>query len=232
MSVFPRGIKSFVTHRNLIDDVRAEHINDIQDEIVAMEEMLGPLFNEVQDLQQEVDQDALDDAGALQTTLTKFKDLAAQLLSLRRGEHLPVFSAATTDKLFPGELAGPTVPYRLLPFGRPSTDTAKSYNGYGLTLPKTGFYFIRAQTNWDTYPTPLSAGFGTYSAVISINGTGNSSVVRTEHYNPEIRGVYQAPVFLGVAPRGAKVKLLVNQNSSRTARVNSAFLSSICLREI
>jgi hypothetical protein len=232
MSVFPRGIKSFVVHRNLIDDVRAEHINDIQDEIVAIESVLGPLFNEVQDLQQEVDQDALDDAGALQTTLTKFKDLAAQLLSLRRGEHLPVFAAATTDKLFPGELAGPTVPYRLLPFGRPSTDTAKSYNGYGLTLPKTGFYFIRAQTNWDTYPTPLSAGFGTYSAVISINGTGNSSVVRTEHYNPEIRGVYQAPVFLGVAPRGAKVKLLVNQNSSRTARVNSAFLSSICLREI
>lgn len=232
MSVFPRGIKAFVTHRNLIDDVRAEHINDIQDEIVAIESVLGPLFNEVQDLQQEVDQDALDDAGALQTTLTKFKDLAAQLLSLRRGEHLPVFSAATTDKLFPGELAGPTVPYRLLPFGRPSTDTAKSYNGYGLTLPKTGFYFIRAQTNWDTYPLPLSAGFGTYSAVISINGTGNSSVVRTEHYNPEIRGVYQAPVFLGVAPRGAKVKLLVNQNSSRTARVNSAFLSSICLREI
>lgn len=232
MSVFPRGIKAFVTHRNLIDDVRAEHINDIQDEIVAIEETLGPLFNEVQDLQQQVNQDAIDDAGALQTTLTKFKDLAAQLLSLRRGEHLPVFSAATTNKLFPGELAGPTVPYRLLPFGTPATDTAKSYNGYGLTLPKTGFYFIRAQTNWDTYPTPLSAGYGTYSAVISINGTGNSSVVRTEHYNPEIRGVYQAPVFLGVAPRGAKVKLLVNQNSSRTARVNSAYLSSICLREL
>lgn len=232
MSVFPRGIKSFVVHRNLIDDVRAEHINDIQDEIVAIEEVIGPLLNEVADLQQEIDQDAIDDAGALQSTLTKFKDLAAQLASLRRGEHLPVFSAATTDKLFPGELAGPTVPYRLLPFGKPSTDTANSYNGYGLTLPKTGFYFIRAQTNWDTYPTPLSAGYGTYSAVISINGTGNSSVVRTEHYNPEIRGVYQAPVFLGVAPRGAKVKLLVNQNSSRTARVNSAFLSSICLREL
>jgi hypothetical protein len=232
MSVFPRGIKAFVTHRNLIDDVRAEHINDIQDEIVAMQEVLGPLFNEVQDLQQEVNQDVIDDAGALQTTLTKFKDLAAQLLSMRRGEHIPVFAAATTDKFFPGEEAGPTVPYRLLPFGRPSTDTARSYNGYGLTLPKTGFYFIRAQSNWDTYPLPLSAGFGTYSAVISIDGHGNSSVVRTEHYNPEIRGVYQAPVFLGIAPRGAKVKLLVNQNSNRTARVNSAYLSSICLREL
>lgn len=232
MAVFPRGIKSFMTHKNLIDDVKAEHINDIQDEVVALQEVLGPLVNEVNDLQLEVDQDAIDDAGALKTNLTKFKDIAAQLLSLRRGEQLPVFAAATTNKLFPGEEAGPTVPYRLLSFPKPATDTARSYNGYGLTLPKTGFYFIRAQSNWDTYPTPLSAGFGTYSAVISINGTGNSSVVRTEHYNPEIRGVYQAPVFLGVAPRGAIVKLLVNQNSSRTARVNTAFLSSICLREL
>lgn len=232
MAVFPRGIKAFPTHRNLIDDVKAEHVNDIQDEVIALQEVLGPLVNEVADIQQEVDQDALDDAGALQQTLTKFKDIAAQLLSLRRGEHIPVFAAATTDKWFPGELAGPTVPYRMLTFPKPSTDTARSYNGYGLTLPKTGFYFIRAQANWDTYPLPLSAGFGTYSAVISINNTGNSSVVRTEHYNPEIRGVYQAPVYLGVAPRGAKVKLLVNQNSSRSARVNSAFLSSICLREL
>lgn len=232
MSVFPRGIKSFPIHRNLLDDVKAEHVNDIQDEIVALQEVLGPLVNEVADLNTEINQDALDDAGTLQTTLIKFKDIAAQLLALRKGTHLPVYAAATTDKLFPGEQAGPTVPYRLLSFPKPSTDTAKSYNGYGLTLPKTGFYFIRAQTNWDTYPLPLSAGFGTYSAVISINGGGNSSVVRTEHYNPEIRGVYQAPVFLGVAPRGAIVKLLVNQNSSRMARVNTAFLSSICLREM
>ncbi len=232
MSVFPRGIKSFVVHRNLIDDVKAEHINDIQDEIVALQEVLGPLVNEVADLALEVDQDALDDAGALQTTLTKFKDIAAQLLSLRRGEQLPVYSATTTDKWFPGEEAGPTVPYRLLPFPKPYSDTHKSYNGYGLTLPKTGFYLIRAQTNWDVYPLPLSAGFGTYSSVLSLNGHGNSAVVRTEHYNPEIRGVYCAPLFLGVATRGTKVSLLVNQNSSRSARVNSAFLSSICLREI
>lgn len=232
MAVFPRGIKSFVTHKNLLDDVKAEHINDIQDEVVALQTVLGPLVNEVNDLQLEIDQDAIDDAGALKTNLTKFKDIAAQLLSLRRGQHLPVFAAAATNKLFPGELSGPTVPYRLLSFPQPSTDTARSYNGYGLTLPKTGFYFIRAQTNWDTYPLPIADGYGTYSAVISINGTGNSSVVRTEHYNPEIRGVYQAPVFLGVAPRGAIVKLLVNQNSSRTARVNSAYLSSICLREM
>ena len=232
MSVFPRGIKSFPIHKNLLDDVKAEHVNDLQDEVVAIQEVLGPLVNEVNDLNLEMDQDILDDAGALQTTLTKFKDIAAQLLSMRRGEHLPVFSAAATNKLFPGEQAGPTVPYRLLTFPKPATDTAKSYNGYGLTLPKTGFYLIRAQSNWDTYPLPLSAGFGTYSAVISINGTGNSAVVRTEHYNPEIRGVYQAPIFLGVAPRGAIVKLLVNQNSSRTARVNTAFLSSICLREL
>lgn len=232
MAVFPRGIKSFPVHRNLLDDVRAEHVNDLQDEVVAIQEVLGPLVNEVSDLSQEVDQDILNDAGALQTTLQKFKDLGAQLLSLRKGQHLPVYANVVTDKWFPAEQAGPTVPYRTLIFPKPPTDTHNAYNGYGFTAPKTGFYLIKAQTNWDVYPLPLSDGYGTYSSVISIGGHGNSAVVRTEHYNPEIRGVYCGPIYLGVVARGSKVSLLVNQNSSRSARVNSGFLSFICLREL
>ena len=232
MAVFPRGIKSFPIHKNLLDDVKAEHVNDLQDEVVAIQEVLGPLVNEVNELNLEMDQDEADDAGVLRQITLKFKSIGDQLTALRRGSHIPVFAAATTDKWFPGEEAGPTVPYRLLSFGKPATDTHKAYNGYGLTLPKTGFWLIRAQTNWDVYQEPLSAGYGTYSSVISMNGHGNSSVVRHEHYNPEIRGVYTAPVFLNAASRGTKVKLLVNQNSSRSARVNSAYLSAVMLREL
>jgi hypothetical protein len=233
MAVFPRAIKSFPTHHNLIDDVKAEHVNDLQDEVVAIQEVLGPLVNEIADLSLEIDQDALDDAGALQTTLTKFKDIAAQLLSLRRGEHLPVFSATTTDKVFPGEVPSvPTVPYRLLTFPKASTDTHNSYNGYGFTAPKTGFYLIRAQVNWDTSVLPLSAGFGTYSSVISINGSGNSSYSRYEHSNPDPQTVQNSPLFCDVISRGTKVSLVVNQNTHRSARVISAFLSSICFREL
>jgi hypothetical protein len=232
MAVFPRGIKSFPIHKNLLDDVKAEHVNDLQDEVVAIQEVLGPLVNEVNELNLEMDQDDVDDEGALRKITLQFKSIGAQLAALRRGSHIPVFSAAVTNKWYDPEQAGPTVPYRLLSFPKPATDTHKSYNGYGLTLPKTGFYLIRAQTNWDVWPLPLSAGYGTYSSVISINGHGNFSTVRTEHYNPEIRGVYQAPLFLGAASRGSKVKLLVNQNSDRRARVNSAYLSSVMLREL
>lgn len=232
MAVFPRGIKSFLTHKNLLDDVKAEHINDIQDEVIAIEEVLGPLVNEVADLSLEMDQDNADDQGNIQLNIIKFKNIADQLNALRRGTHIPAFAATATDKWFPGEHPGPTVPYRLLPFPKPATDTHKAYNGYGLTLPKTGFWMIRAQTNWDVYPEPLSDGYGTYSSVISINGHGNFAVVRTEHYNPENRGVYNAPLFLGGASRGAKIKLLVNQDSSRSARVNSAYLAAVMLREL
>lgn len=232
MAVFPRGIKSFPIHKNLLDDVKAEHVNDLQDEVVAIQEVLGPLVNEVNELNLEMDQDEADDAGTLRQITLKFKSIGDQLTSLRRGSHIPAFAATATDKWFPGEHPGPTVPYRLLSFPKPATDTHKAYNGYGLTLPKTGFWMIRAQTNWDVYPTPLSAGFGTYSSVISINGHGNFAVVRTEHYNPEDRGVYNAPLFLGGASRGAKVKLLVNQDSSRSARVNSAYLAAVMLREL
>jgi hypothetical protein len=232
MAVFPRGIKSFPIHKNLLDDVKAEHVNDLQAEVVAIQEVLGPLVNEVAELNLEMNQDDADDEGALKRTWLQFKNIGDQLNFLRRGAHLPAFAATATDKWYDPEQAGPTVPYRLLPFPKPATDTHKSYNGYGLTLPKTGFYLIRAQTNWDVYQLPLEDGFGTYSSVISLNGHGNFATVRTEHYNPEIRGVYCAPLFLGAASRGTKVKLLVNQNSSRRARVNSAWLSSIMLREL
>jgi hypothetical protein len=232
MAVFPRGIKSFPIHKNLIDDVKAEHVNDLQDEVIAIQEVLGPLVNEVNELNLEMDQDEIDDQGALQGTLTKFKDIAAQLLAIRRGTHIAVFSAAATDKWYPSETAGPTVPYRLLGFPRPATDTHKSFNGYGLTTPKTGFYLIRAQVNWDTSRLPLSGGYGTYSSVISLSGHGNASYARYEHSNPDPQTVQNAPLFAGVIARGTKVSLVVNQNSGRSARVISAFLSSICFREL
>lgn len=55
-ATFPKGIKSFPTHRNLLDDVRAEHINTIQEEVVAIESVLGPLVNQVSEIRSDVDQ--------------------------------------------------------------------------------------------------------------------------------------------------------------------------------
>lgn len=54
-AVFPKGVKSFPTHRNLIDDVRAEHVNQIQDEVVALQSVLGPLVTEVAEIRADVD---------------------------------------------------------------------------------------------------------------------------------------------------------------------------------
>lgn len=234
MSVFPRGIKSFVTHKNLIDDVKAEHINDLQDEVVAIEEVLGPLINEVNELNLEMDQDNLADAAALKSTLQKFKNLADQLLAIKRGTHIPVFQCGLAQVNIPAEtLNGSTVGYRRLNLNVLNVDSHSSYNGYGLTLPRTGFYLMRSQVNWDVGAAPLSGGYGTYTGVISVAGNTGFATSREEHTHPSnLRGIHNNMTFLGYAKRGAQVFVGVNQNSSRTVRINSAYLSSTLIRDL
>jgi hypothetical protein len=188
------------------------------------------LVNEVDELNLEMDQDDADDAGALNSTLTKFKDIAAQLLSIRKGNHLPAFQAGTSNLWVPAEQLGPTTPARRLTLKKPNVDSHKSYNGYGLTLPRTGFYLMRAMTNWDSGVVPIEPGFGTYTTVIDVGGTTSWAIDRQEHGHSELRGVHNNVTFLGWAPRGAKVSLRVNQNTDRSIKINSAFLSSIMLR--
>jgi hypothetical protein len=231
MAVFPRGIKSFVVHKNLIDDVKAEHINDIQDEIVAIEASLGALFNEVEEINSEIDQDNLNDDARLKSTNTQFTNIAAQLAAIRKGTHIPVFQAGLAQVMIPNENLGPSVSYRKLTLNILNVDSHKCYNGYGLTLPRTGFYLMRAQINWDSGVTPVEPGFGTFTGVISVGGNSGWATDRQEHQHSELRGVHNNVTFLGYAARGSKVWVGVNQNSGRSVKINSAYLSSTLIRD-
>lgn len=232
MAVFPRGIKSFLVHKNLLDDVKAEHINDLQDEVVAIQEVLGPLVNEVDELNLEMDQNTADDQGNLKSTLQKFKNLSDQLLAIRRGTHIPVFQAGLAQVTIPNQqLNPPTVGYRRLTMNILNVDSHKQYNGYGLTLPRTGFYIMRSQINWDSGTLPEAPGFGTYTGVISVGGNTGWATDRQEHQHSNLRGVHNNMTFLGYAKRGSQVFVGVNQNSQRAVKINSAYLSCAMLRD-
>lgn len=234
MAVFPRGIKSFITHKNLIDDVRAEHINDLQDEVVALQEVLGPLVNEVDELNLEMNQASLTDAASLKSTLQKFKSLGDQLLAIRRGTHTPVFQAGLAQVSIPNQqLNPPTVGYRRLTLNILNVDSHRCYNGYGLTLPRTGFYLMRSQINWDSGAVPAEPGYGTYTGVISVGGNTGWATDRQEHNHAnDLRGVHNNMTFLGWAKRGSQVFVGVNQNSNRSVKINSAYLSSTLIRDL
>lgn len=47
MASFPNEVRKFPRHQNLVDDVNADHINAIQDEVVAIQQALGTLLREV-----------------------------------------------------------------------------------------------------------------------------------------------------------------------------------------
>jgi len=77
---YPKAIKQFTTKHDYTDDVMAAHVNELQDEVVALESILG------------VNPHLMDstDVGAL--TLGPMSSLAARLSALESGKTIPAFS--------------------------------------------------------------------------------------------------------------------------------------------
>lgn len=229
-ATFPNGIATFSPKRNLLDDVDANDINKMQDEIVAIQAVLGPLLNEVDDIQADVNQNDTADQAALKSIRTSFKSLSDQLAALRAGTHIPVFQTLLQNVNIPGEPS--YKPWRVLRYPKPAVDSHKGYNGYGWVAPRTGFYLIRAQVNFDSGPGPQALGFGTYTAVIDVGGTIAGAMDRKEHDGGPALGVHLDPFYLGWVKRGSRIQVKVNQDSNRTSRMYSSFFSAAMIRDM
>lgn len=128
MATYPLGIKRFTTKRNLLDDVDASHINDMQSEITAIEDTLGP--NPHQD-------------STAYDTGWRWKTVKERLEYMIRGHHLPVFtlyngasgSYNTDDGLH----------LRAMPAPSTVNDTHKLFSGSQIKIKRAGYYHFNAQ---------------------------------------------------------------------------------------
>lgn len=122
---YPKAIKNFLTRHDYTDDVMAAHINDLQNEVRALEGTLGV-------------NPQLPNAS-----------IAERLSALESGLTRPVFSVATN---YSG--VAPHGPSMNIPLSAPPAgwDPFHWYNGNGFTIGRTGWYSLQAQIGWDASP--------------------------------------------------------------------------------
>jgi hypothetical protein len=131
-ATYPLAVKTFTQKRNLLDDVEASHINDIQSEIVAIENALGtsPAKDKV--------------------TGVSYPTVDSRISAVRGGNHTNAFYLQHTNDS--STFTASTTTDYIIPLGGKWFDYANMSNGTGLTIKETGLYQINAGLNWNSVP--------------------------------------------------------------------------------
>lgn len=199
-ATFPNGIASFPTHRNRLDDVDAADINHIQDEIIAIQQTLGPLITQVAEvhsdvevvqgqnntvdlsateaeiaaLQQSLEANTQSDSLNKSQNVIRFNNLDERLTRIEQGQHLPV---ANLRLGAPFHVAQRSLSQLKSDMGQPVAlapfnDPYNLYNGTGLTLTKRGFWLITGFVTYSsiTANTVFNRGSATFQASIEWGG--------------------------------------------------------------
>jgi hypothetical protein len=81
-AVYPKQYKSFTVHKNLVEDIDASHVNNLQDEVRAVQQTLG--LNPHQDT-------------GLTMKVNTWASVADRLDSVQRGDGMPVVYLSKTS---------------------------------------------------------------------------------------------------------------------------------------
>lgn len=132
MATYPLAVKTFTQKRNLLDDVDASHINDIQSEIVAIQNSLGTMPHKDK------------------ITGKTYPSVDSRISDVRGGKHNNAFylSHTTESSTF---TASSTAQYNV-PLGREWFDYADGSNGTGYTVKESGLYQINAALTFASVP--------------------------------------------------------------------------------
>lgn len=234
---FPNGIATFSTKRDNTDINFAADINRLQNEVVAIEESLGPLFTQITTLQTQEDQLQSGLTSEVQQEQVDFQNLKDALLYTMTGQWINCAQTWTPG----GQLITPTPPVHqptiinLRPPG-PDTDPNSMWNGNGFTLRKSGFWilqgFVTFLTRTDDNNFNLNHNLGLYESALLINGSAwNIGNDRKELTKAEATRVYLNSMNIGWFPAGTTVSLAAEQTSDVAQEVRSCTLSVTCIRQ-
>lgn len=249
-ATFPNGIASFTQKQDNVDVNFAADMNRVQDEIVAIETVLGALLNQVTDISTSVVVDELNDAQFEQQTTTKFNNLGDRLNWLQGGYHIRAARATAPDVAIkpindPRKFQS-TMP-TVVKMAKPSVsqDPYGLYNGTGFTLNKSGFWLLSGNVRIDVGDSRVtgdvstgdneqfsSKNKGAYQAGIEWGGDWTKGMDRREivpdgNYYPNM---FLNPVYMGWFSAGTRVTLRVSQSSAYTQAVRTASLSAVWFR--
>lgn len=248
LSVYPRSIPTFIAHRNLLDDVNAEHINAIQREITAIASMLGvnpQIYNDLQVAAVETVANAGDEGGidpdTSYTSALKYFNpevrpvnhgsVSARLDNIERGKQNHCFKLkASGIDIAPSSTNFSNRP-RGIRFPKPNNqnDPFSMYNGSGVTLRKSGFWSLTASIVTNLQGTGTQ-NEGVFQAAIDKDQTWLEGMHREE------KAAGRQNLILNVTlqdfmPRGTRIMLRMSHDSAVTQRIRLARLSGFMIRE-
>src|SRR5881398_2526081 len=248
---FPRDIANFTTKRNIFDDVDANDINRMQEEIIALETTLGAAINELNSveaglgaLQEEVDltEAELDELRqeeqtAESLTNIRFKNLNDKLDYIASGQHIHAASAQRVNVSVPsypsnvnGGYGGTTVKLT-----RPmaKADPWRMYNGIGLTLKKSGFWTLQASGHFGVVTKNGNNNQGIYEIAVAVNGHIDWRASESRDMRDHT-GAWQDIALSGIAigwfEAGTRITLLVRQSSKIHQNLVRGDLHAVCHR--
>ncbi|MDX3260706.1 hypothetical protein PV336_15915 [Streptomyces sp. MI02-2A] len=131
-AVYPYQYKSFQSHRNLTDDVDASHVNNLQDEVAAIQQTLGIMPHQDTSLKMKVN---------------TWASVTARLDAIQRGKGVPAcYLSKTSDSYKKTSTSGT----KRLTWPRPSAaaDPENLYVSGGIRTNRAGWWIITARCKW------------------------------------------------------------------------------------
>lgn len=164
-ATYPLAVRTFTQKRNLFDDVEASHINDIQDEIEALETALGDMPH--------VDN----------TNKVTYPSVAARLDAMAKHTDPPVWDFYNPETLQYKAQGG--VKTNFVPLKVATGDTDNLFDGTGVKIKRDGWYHMNA----GGYFLPNSTYGVRHLQIHRITGQGDGGVVADSTYEHTADGL-------------------------------------------
>lgn len=243
LGVYPYNIPEFPTHHNLLDDINANDINNIQREVSSIAGVVGPLPHIMDDVS--ISSPSVvsvpTGTGDVSDTITyapirtfdptgqvtDFGTVANRLRFLHRNQHIHCFKLqGASIPIGTGDLTNPKAVR--LPLSNPNWDPAQMYNGSGVILRKSGFWSIQGAV---FFTRTAENADGSYQASIDINGSWGEGTDRDRVVNNS-HDVSLNPRFMGFLERGTVVTIRAAHTAAASQQIALATLSGFLLREV
>lgn len=202
-AVFPNSVKNFTTKHNKIEDIEASHVNDLQNEVTAIENNIG--------------NNAHIWAPNFLGVNQNYGNLRNRLRIIQNGDHLPVV-----------RLKRDTVPIKnnvdtYVSFNR-QNDPYGHYNLSDITLKSNGWWIFMISGWWEHHDVGRR--------MLTLEQNGNQ-IMRSVDVNIDETGeleTMQHLMWQGLAGIGDRFRVKVSQKSGTTLDLTSVRIHAAMLR--
>lgn len=211
-AVYPNQYRSFTPHKNIVEDVDASHVNNLQDELAAIQQTLG--LNPHQDT-------------GLKMSVNTWSSVAARLDAIQRGRGVPVAYLEKASDSMKG-VTGTATKYISWPAPIAGHDPEGLFDGKSIRTNRAGWWLIFARVIWTGALGSLATGPDREISIAYGDGQ-----VMTQDLPPISDGNTHMHIgFQGFAGAGTQINLgIFHPLIGKTLSVEKLHLSASMIRE-